>query len=55
VHMVEISPLRVIRDTLVEKIWEGTISVLSLDLARAAQDPATRNSFISVSGVARVL
>lgn len=55
---------RAIRDALVEKyasygvaitwltclfrIWEGTTTVLSLDLARAAQDPATMTAFISV-------
>ncbi|KAF9463049.1 hypothetical protein BDZ94DRAFT_649315 [Collybia nuda] len=38
---------RQIRDSLVEKIWEGTTTVLSLDLARAAQDPATLRAFIS--------
>ncbi|KIM43215.1 hypothetical protein M413DRAFT_444026 [Hebeloma cylindrosporum] len=38
---------RSIRDALVEKIWEGTIVVLALDLARAAQDPASMNAFIS--------
>ncbi|KAF5382435.1 hypothetical protein D9615_002858 [Tricholomella constricta] len=38
---------RAIRDSLVEKIWEGTTTVLALDLARAAQDPATLNSFLS--------
>lgn len=30
------------------RIWEGTTTVLSLDLARAAQDPATLKAFISV-------
>ncbi|KAF8645147.1 hypothetical protein AX16_007975 [Volvariella volvacea WC 439] len=38
---------RQIRDALVEKIWEGTTSVLALDLARAAQDPATIQAFLS--------
>ncbi|KAG5634790.1 hypothetical protein H0H81_000788 [Sphagnurus paluster] len=38
---------RAIRDSLVEKIWEGTTTVLALDLARATRDPATLNSFIS--------
>jgi len=36
-----------IRDALVEKIWEGTTTVLSLDLARAAQDPVTMTAFVS--------
>ncbi|KAG6830717.1 hypothetical protein H0H87_007304 [Tephrocybe sp. NHM501043] len=40
---------RSIRDSLVEKIWEGTTTVLALDLARAAQGPTTLKSFISVS------
>ncbi|RDB17827.1 Acyl-CoA dehydrogenase family member 11 [Hypsizygus marmoreus] len=38
---------RQIRDSLVEKIWEGTTTVLALDLARAAQDPKTLNAFVS--------
>jgi len=37
---------RAIRDALVEKIWEGTTSVLSLDLVRAA-DKSTLDTFIS--------
>ncbi|KAG6909136.1 hypothetical protein DXG01_001888 [Tephrocybe rancida] len=37
---------RSIRDSLVEKIWEGTTTVLALDLARAAQDPATLKAFV---------
>ena len=40
---------RIIRDSLVEKIWEGTTTVLSLDLVRAARDPSTLKSFIMVS------
>ncbi|KAG6831929.1 hypothetical protein H0H92_006530 [Tricholoma furcatifolium] len=36
---------RTIRDSLVEKIWEGTTTVLALDLARAAQDPTTLTAF----------
>ncbi|KAF8903126.1 acyl-CoA dehydrogenase/oxidase [Gymnopilus junonius] len=39
---------RMIRDSLVEKIWEGTIVVLALDLAKVAQDPAAIKSFLSV-------
>ncbi|GLB38330.1 putative acyl-CoA dehydrogenase, C-terminal domain [Lyophyllum shimeji] len=38
---------RIIRDSLVEKIWEGTTTVLALDLARASQDPAVLNAFLS--------
>ncbi|KAG6820724.1 hypothetical protein H0H93_012777 [Arthromyces matolae] len=38
---------RSIRDSLVEKIWEGTTTVLALDLVRAAQDPATLKEFVT--------
>ncbi|KAF8158133.1 acyl-CoA dehydrogenase/oxidase [Crassisporium funariophilum] len=38
---------RCIRDSLVEKIWEGTIVVLALDLARSAREPETMQAFIS--------
>ncbi|PFH54068.1 hypothetical protein AMATHDRAFT_845 [Amanita thiersii Skay4041] len=38
---------RVIRDALVEKIWEGTTTVLALDIARAARDPAAIPAFIT--------
>jgi hypothetical protein len=38
---------RAIRDALVEKIWEGTTTVLSLDLVRAANTSAL-DAFISV-------
>lgn len=37
---------RAIRDALVEKIWEGTTSVLSLDLVRAA-DKSVLDAFMS--------
>lgn len=40
---------RSIRDALVEKIWEGTTSVLALDLVRSANDPATFMAFKNVS------
>lgn len=33
---------------VVHRIWEGTTTVLALDLARAAQDPATLKSFTVV-------
>ncbi|KAF6766547.1 acyl-CoA dehydrogenase domain-containing protein [Ephemerocybe angulata] len=36
---------RAIRDGLVEKIWEGTVVVLALDLTRAAQDPVVLRSY----------
>jgi len=38
---------RAIRDGLVEKIWEGTTTVLSLDFVRAGRDQATVSSFTS--------
>ncbi|KAK7056848.1 hypothetical protein VNI00_002565 [Paramarasmius palmivorus] len=37
---------RLIRDALVEKIWEGTTTVLALDLVRAARDPAVLKAHI---------
>ncbi|KAF5360155.1 hypothetical protein D9758_011369 [Tetrapyrgos nigripes] len=36
-YMEEVGIGRLLRDALVEKIWEGTMSVLSLDLIRAAR------------------
>ncbi|KAF9533136.1 acyl-CoA dehydrogenase/oxidase [Crepidotus variabilis] len=38
---------RLIRDGLVEKIWEGTIVVLAHDLVRAVQDQSTVTAFVS--------
>jgi len=38
---------RAIRDSLVEKIWEGTTVVLALDLTRTACEPETMKAFIS--------
>ncbi|KIL63209.1 hypothetical protein M378DRAFT_25143 [Amanita muscaria Koide BX008] len=38
---------RAIRDALVEKIWEGTATVLALDVARSSRDPKTVSAFIS--------
>lgn len=40
---------RLIRDALVEKIWEGTVTVLSLDVVRAASKPAVLDAFLTVS------
>lgn len=40
---------RSIRDALVEKIWEGTTSVLALDLVRSANDPTVFAAFTNVS------
>ena len=43
---------RLIRDALVEKVWEGTINVCALDLVRAAsKDPRAVEHYISVSGI----
>lgn len=36
---------RAIRDALVEKIWEGTVVVLALDLTRATQDPLVLSAY----------
>lgn len=36
---------RLIRDGLVEKIWEGTATVLSLDVVRAVRDPLVLTAF----------
>ncbi|TEB39006.1 acyl-CoA dehydrogenase domain-containing protein [Coprinellus micaceus] len=46
VHMEENGFGRAIRDAMVEKIWEGTVVVLALDLTRAARDPRVLKSFI---------
>lgn len=39
---------RNIQDALVEKIWEGTVTVLSLDIVRATSKPGVLQAFISV-------
>ncbi|KAF8558238.1 acyl-CoA dehydrogenase NM domain-like protein [Imleria badia] len=44
-YMEEVGIGRSIRDGLVEKIWEGTTSVLALDLVRSASDPTTFRAF----------
>ncbi|KAI0685807.1 acyl-CoA dehydrogenase/oxidase [Cytidiella melzeri] len=36
-----------LRDAIVEKIWEGTITVLSLDIVRAASKPGVLQAFMS--------
>ena len=33
---------------MVEKIWEGTVTVLSLDVVRAASKPAVLDAFLAV-------
>ena len=40
---------RLIPDGIVEKIWEGTITVLSLDLVRATDKSAAMDAFVKVS------
>lgn len=39
---------RIIKDAWVEKIWEGTATVLALDMVRAASKPGTVDAFVSV-------
>ena len=40
---------RLIPDGIVEKIWEVTITVLSLDLVRATEKSAAVDAFVKVS------
>ncbi|KAH6912831.1 acyl-CoA dehydrogenase domain-containing protein [Coprinopsis sp. MPI-PUGE-AT-0042] len=37
---------RAVRDGLVEKIWEGTVTVLALDLCRSATDASNMKAFV---------
>ncbi|KAJ3910503.1 acyl-CoA dehydrogenase/oxidase [Lentinula edodes] len=46
-YMEETDIGRLIRDSLVERIWEGTTTVLSLDLLRSTTDPARLKEFVS--------
>ncbi|KAJ3853375.1 acyl-CoA dehydrogenase/oxidase [Lentinula lateritia] len=46
-YMEETDIGRLIRDGLVERIWEGTTTVLSLDLLRSTIDPARLKEFVS--------
>ncbi|KZT09123.1 uncharacterized protein LAESUDRAFT_722826 [Laetiporus sulphureus 93-53] len=46
-YMTENEFGRMIQDALVEKIWEGTITVLSLDLVRAVSQSTALDAFIS--------
>jgi hypothetical protein len=39
---------RAIRDGLVEKIWDGTTTILSLDVVRATREPLTLAAFLAV-------
>ncbi|OSD07275.1 hypothetical protein PYCCODRAFT_1430518 [Trametes coccinea BRFM310] len=45
-YMEENGITKLIQDGLVEKIWEGTITVLSLDLVRAVEKSAALNAFV---------
>ncbi|EIW59446.1 uncharacterized protein TRAVEDRAFT_122464 [Trametes versicolor FP-101664 SS1] len=45
-YMEENGIARLIPDGIVEKIWEGTITVLSLDLVRVIEKSTTLNAFI---------
>ncbi|KAF8329507.1 uncharacterized protein EI90DRAFT_2924032 [Cantharellus anzutake] len=44
-YMEETGIGRMIRDSLVEKIWEGTANVLALDVLRACKDAVALDSF----------
>ncbi|KAF7371124.1 Acyl-CoA dehydrogenase NM domain-like protein [Mycena sanguinolenta] len=44
-YMEETGFGRLIRDAMVEKIWEGTVDVMALDLIRATRDGYTLESF----------
>ncbi|KAL0961129.1 hypothetical protein HGRIS_006103 [Hohenbuehelia grisea] len=46
-YMEETGIGRLIRDALVEKIWEGTITVLALDVVRAIRDPSAMISYVN--------
>ncbi|KAI0365734.1 hypothetical protein BV20DRAFT_953774 [Pilatotrama ljubarskyi] len=45
-YMEENGITKLIQDGLVEKIWEGTITVLSLDLLRAVEKSAALDAFV---------
>ncbi|CDO71419.1 hypothetical protein BN946_scf184909.g13 [Trametes cinnabarina] len=45
-YMEENGITKLIQDGLVEKIWEGTITVLSLDLVRAVEKSAALDAFV---------
>jgi alkylation response protein AidB-like acyl-CoA dehydrogenase len=52
-YMEENSIGRLVRDGIVEKIWEGTTTVLSLDMIRAFQTRGTVEAFSQASGPLR--
>lgn len=39
---------RLIRDAMVEKIWEGTENIMALDMMRAAKDGKAVTAFVKV-------
>lgn len=47
-YMEEVGIGRLIRDSLVERIWEGTVNVLALDLVRATRKPKVVESYMAV-------
>lgn len=47
-YMEEVGIGRLIRDSLVERIWEGTVNVLALDLVRATRKPRVVESYMTV-------
>lgn len=46
---------RLIRDTLVEKIWEGTVTVMALDVLRSAQTAGALDAYLKVRASPRSL
>jgi hypothetical protein len=40
---------RMVRDALVEKIWEGTANIMALDVVRACCDGRSGIAFVDVS------
>lgn len=46
---------RLMRDGMVEQIWEGTTTVLALDVVRAVQRKDSLKAFAQVSEPARVV
>lgn len=47
-YMEEVGIGRLIRDSLVERIWEGTINVLALDLVRATKNHTAVENYMTV-------
>jgi hypothetical protein len=40
---------RLIRDSLVEQIWEGTMNILAIDLMRAVREENDIQNFVKVN------